>query len=71
MKKRQQEIYDFIKSYTAEKQYPPTIREIATGVGLKSSSTVHGHLDRMRESGYINFVNTSSRTLSIVDGQRC
>ncbi len=66
MSERQQKILEYIKSYTEENQYPPTIREIATAVGLKSSSTVHGHLDRMRENGYINFVNTSPRTLTVV-----
>ena len=66
MSERQQKIYDFIKKHIAENQYAPTIREITTAVGLKSPSTVHGHLDRMREKGYIDFVNSSSRTLRIV-----
>ena len=66
MSSRQLEIYDFIKGYIAKNQYPPTIREITTAVGLKSPSTVHGHLDKMRDNGYIDFVNTSSRTLRIV-----
>ena len=66
MSDRQQKIYDFIKSYIAENHYSPTMREITDAVGLKSVSTVHGHLDRMRDKGYINFVNTSARTLRIV-----
>jgi len=66
MSERQRNILEYIKSYTAENLYPPTIREIATAVGLKSPSTVHGHLDRMRENGYINFVNSSPRTLTLV-----
>ena len=66
MSERQRNILEYIKSYTAENLYPPTIREIATAVGLKSPSTVHGHLDRMRENGYINFVNSSPRTLTVV-----
>ena len=49
MSDRQKHILEYIKSYTAENQYPSTIREIAEAVGLKSSSTVHGHSDRMRE----------------------
>ncbi|MEK5038747.1 LexA family protein [Sporosarcina sp. FSL K6-3457] len=66
MRERQQKIYDYIKSYIADNQYPPTIREITTGVGLKSPSTVHGHLDRMREKGYIDFIDSRPRTLRIV-----
>lgn len=66
MGNRQQLIYDFIKGYIDQNQYPPTIREIATGVGLKSSSTVHGHLDRMRDKGYIDFVDSLPRTLRVI-----
>lgn len=67
MRARQQQIYDFIQLYIEENKYPPTIREITLGVGLKSVSTVHGHLDRMRKSGHINFVDSFPRTLSIVE----
>ena len=66
MGERQQKIYDFIKKFIAENQYAPTMREIAKGVGLKSPSTVHGHLDRMKDKGYVDFVKTSPRTLRIV-----
>ena len=66
MGERQKKIYDYIKYYIEENKYPPTIREIATGVGLKSSSTVHGHLDRMRKSGYIDFADSLPRTLRII-----
>ncbi|EAE0627776.1 repressor LexA, partial [Listeria monocytogenes] len=44
--KRQQDIYEFIKSEVKEKGYPPSVREIGEAVGLASSSTVHGHLAR-------------------------
>lgn len=66
MNKRQKQIYDYIKKFIADNHYSPSIREITDGVGLKSSSTVHGHLDRMREKGYITFIDTCSRTLQIV-----
>ncbi|WP_338657202.1 winged helix-turn-helix transcriptional regulator (plasmid) [Sporosarcina psychrophila] len=66
MSERQKNILEYIKSYTEKNQYPPTIREIATAVGLKSSSTVHGHLDRLKEKGYVNFVASSPRTLTVV-----
>ena len=42
--KRQQEIFDFIKRYSAKYGYPPTVRDIGKAVGLASSSTVHAHL---------------------------
>jgi repressor LexA len=42
--KRQQEIFDFIKRYSAGHGYPPTVRDIGKAVGLASSSTVHAHL---------------------------
>lgn len=41
--KRQQQIYDFIRSYQKEKGYPPSVREMAAAVGLSSPSTVHAH----------------------------
>ena len=51
MTKRQQAIIDFIRDYPHH--YPPTVREIAAGVGLSSSSTVHSHLIKLEEQGYI------------------
>ena len=48
---RQQAILDFIRDYPH--QYSPTVREICTGVGLSSSSTVHSHLIKLEEQGYI------------------
>ncbi len=70
MSERQQRIYEFIKMYIGENQYSPTIREIAVAVGLKSPSTVHGHLDRMRDKGIINFVDSSARTIRILECAR-
>lgn len=49
--KRQQQIYDFIKEYQQEKGYPPSVREMASAVGLSSPSTVHAHLCH-RRAGY-------------------
>ncbi|MFJ7933735.1 hypothetical protein [Sporosarcina sp. NPDC096371] len=66
MSERQQLIYNYIKKFIAENHYSPSMREITDAVGLKSVSTVHGHLDRMRDKGYVDFVNTSARTLRIV-----
>lgn len=66
MGKRQRQIYDFIKEFLRKHNYPPTIREIASAVGLNSSSTVHSHLNAMREKGYIDFIASRPRTIHII-----
>lgn len=59
-------IMHFISVFVEENKFPPTIREIAKGVGLKSSSTVKGHLDRLKRDGYLSFMTDSPRTLVIL-----
>ena len=49
--KRQQEIFDFIRKYSAKYGYPPTVRDIGKAVGLASSSTVHAHLANLEKIG--------------------
>ena len=51
--KRQQEIFDFIKRYSARYGYPPTVRDIGKAVGLASSSTVHAHLANLERIGML------------------
>lgn len=63
--KRQQEIYDFIKSYQREKGYPPSVREMAAAVGLSSPSTVHAHLASLEEHGLIKRDKTKPRALEL------
>jgi repressor LexA len=65
---RQQAILDFIKSKVREKGYPPSVREIGEAVGLASSSTVHGHLDRLEKKGLIRRDPTKPRAIEILDG---
>ena len=65
--KRQQDILDFIKLKVQEKGYPPSVREIGQAVGLASSSTVHGHLSRLEEKGYIRRDPTKPRAIEILD----
>src|SRR5690625_4626818 len=67
LSKRQQMIYDFIKSEVDVKGYPPSVREIAKAVGLASSSTVHGHLERIEAKGYIRRDPTKPRAIEILD----
>ena len=64
---KSQEILDFIKQQQMEKGYPPSVREICEAVGLKSTSTVHGHLDRLEKKGYIRRDKTKPRAIEILD----
>ncbi|MFD0958936.1 transcriptional repressor LexA [Paenibacillus chungangensis] len=66
--KRQMAILDFIKQEVRDKGYPPSVREIAEAVGLLSSSTVHGHLDRLEKKGYIRRDPTKPRAIEILHG---
>ncbi|QUG41295.1 hypothetical protein KD050_18780 [Psychrobacillus sp. INOP01] len=66
MGRKQKEIYEYIKHFLYKNKYSPSMRESTERVGLKSVSTVHGHLDRLRDKGYIDFVNSSPRTLQII-----
>ncbi|SIQ41850.1 repressor LexA [Paenibacillus sp. RU4T] len=65
---RQQAILDFIKNEVRDKGYPPSVREIGEAVGLASSSTVHGHLDRLEKKGLIRRDPTKPRAIEILDG---
>lgn len=67
LSKRQQMIFDFIKAEVNKKGYPPSVREIAKAVGLASSSTVHGHLQRIELKGYIKRDPTKPRAIEIVE----
>ncbi len=67
LSKRQQMILDFIKDEVMTKGYPPSVREIAVAVGLASSSTVHGHLERLEAKGYIRRDPTKPRAIEILD----
>ena len=51
--KRQQEIFDFIKRYSAKHGYPPTVRDIGKAIGLGSPSTVHAHLTNLEKLGLL------------------
>jgi repressor LexA len=64
----QQKILDFIKREIEQKGYPPSVREICTGVGLKSTSTVHAHLNHLEAQGLIRRDSTKPRALEVIDG---
>src|SRR3712207_2973471 len=63
---KQIEIYEFIKEQIIEKGYPPSVREICKGVGLSSTSSVHGHLSKLEKKGLIRRDSTKPRTIEIL-----
>src|SRR5215213_3096371 len=65
--KRQQEIFDFIKSYSAKYGYPPTVRDIGKAVGLASSSTVHAHLANLEKVGLLRRDPSKPRAIEMLD----
>ena len=64
---KQSEIYNFLKKYTENKGYPPSVREICEAVSLKSTSTVHGHLQRLEKKGLIKRDHLKPRALEIAE----
>jgi repressor LexA len=66
MSNRQNSILEFIKNEVRDKGYPPSVREIGEAVGLASSSTVHGHLDRLEKKGLIRRDPTKPRAIEIL-----
>ena len=67
MRKKQQEILEYIKETILKKGYPPAVREICEAVHLKSTSSVHSHLETLEEKGYIRRDPTKPRTIEIID----
>ena len=65
--KRQQEIFDFIRKYSAKYGYPPTVRDIGKAVGLASSSTVHAHLANLEKLGLLRRDPSKPRAIELLD----
>lgn len=64
---KQRQILRFIKNELMNRGYPPSVREICDAVGLKSTSTVHGHLERLEKKGYIRRDPTKPRAIEVLD----
>ena len=64
---KQQEILEYMKETILKKGYPPTVREICETVGLKSTSSVHAHLETLEKNGFIRRDPTKPRAIEIVD----
>lgn len=64
---KQTQILEYMKQEVRDKGYPPSVREICEAVGLKSTSTVHGHLSRLEKKGLIRRDPTKPRAIEILD----
>lgn len=64
---KQQEILEYIKSQIIERGFPPSVRDICTAVHLKSTSSVHSHLETLEKNGYIKRDPTKPRAIEILD----
>ena len=64
---KQREILEYIKETILKKGYPPAVREICEAVRLKSTSSVHSHLEQLEKNGYIRRDPTKPRTIEIID----
>ena len=67
--KKQTEILTYIKDQILEKGYPPAVREICDAVNLRSTSSVHSHLETLEKNGYIRRDPTKPRAIEIVDDE--
>ncbi len=65
--KKQQEILDYIKEQILDRGFPPSVREICEAVRLKSTSSVHAHLETLEKNGYIRRDPTKPRAIEIMD----
>ena len=64
---KQQEILEYIKSQILERGFPPSVRDICEAVHLKSTSSVHSHLETLEKNGYIRRDPTKPRAIEILD----
>jgi repressor LexA len=64
---RQREVLDFIRETVADRQYPPSVREIGDALGLSSPSTVHAHLSALVKYGYLRRDPSKPRAIEVVD----
>ena len=64
---KQSEILEYIKSQILQRGFPPAVREICEAVNLKSTSSVHSHLEALEKNGYIRRDATKPRAIEIID----
>jgi SOS-response transcriptional repressor LexA len=63
---KQKEVLELIGIYIKEQGYSPTVRELASLCGIKSTSTMHGYLERLEKQGYISKHETLPRTIKVL-----
>ncbi len=63
-------ILEFIKDQLTQKGYPPSVREICAAVDLRSTSTVHSHLNKLEKLGYIRRDATKPRAIEVLDSNK-
>ncbi len=63
-------VYDFVVTYIRDKGYPPAVRDICAGVGIRSTSTIHGHLKRLQKQAGTDTSSASAVPLNIPDRMR-
>jgi repressor LexA len=66
---KQKEILDYLKSQIINRGYPPAVREICEAVKLKSTSSVHSHLETLEKNGYIRRDPSKPRAIEIIDDE--
>ena len=67
LNEKQRRILEFLKQQIEEKGYPPSVREICSAMGYKSTSTVHGYIEQLQKNGYLQKDPTKPRALKIID----
>ena len=64
---KQQRVLEYIRSFTREHGYPPAVRDICQGLGLKSTSTAHGYLERLEKNGFIRRDPSKTRAIELIE----
>lgn len=68
LNRREKSILNFIEKQIMTQGYPPSVREIGKAVGLSSTATVHGYLEKLEEKGYVKKKDKKGRTLRLLKG---
>lgn len=63
---RQKQVFDFVRDFSQEKGYPPSVREICKGVGLSSTASVHNHLHSLQDMGFIMRDSAKPRAIEVI-----
>jgi len=70
LNEKQRKILEFLRQQIDEKGYPPSVREICSAMGYKSTSTVHGYIEQLQKNGYLQKDPTKPRALKIISNNK-